>query len=121
VTQPQPAARIIVGLDRNGSHNDTVLAAALGQARLTKAAVPAAVTALAVAALPAVPAGAARRNARRQHPITRSPGTSPLTPAPTSTTVPTASWPRIRPGCTAGTSPPRMCRSVPQMVSASTR
>jgi nucleotide-binding universal stress UspA family protein len=39
VTQPQPAARIIVGLDRNGSHNDTVLAAALGQARLTKAAV----------------------------------------------------------------------------------
>jgi len=39
VTQPQPGARIIVGLDRNGSHNDTVLAAALGQARLTKAAV----------------------------------------------------------------------------------
>jgi len=39
VPQQQPAARIIVGLDRNGSHNDTVLAAALGQARLTKAAV----------------------------------------------------------------------------------
>jgi Universal stress protein UspA and related nucleotide-binding proteins len=39
VTQPQPPARIVVGLDRNGSHNDTVLAAALGQARLTKAAV----------------------------------------------------------------------------------
>ncbi len=39
MTQPQPAARIVVGLDRNGSHNDTVLAAALGQARLTKAAV----------------------------------------------------------------------------------
>ena len=39
MTQPQPGARIIVGLDRNGSHNDTVLAAALGQARLTQAAV----------------------------------------------------------------------------------
>jgi len=39
VTQQQPDARIIVGLDRNGSHNDTVLAAALSQARLTKAAV----------------------------------------------------------------------------------
>jgi nucleotide-binding universal stress UspA family protein len=39
VPQPQPAARIVVGVDRNGSHNDTVLAAALGQARLTKAAV----------------------------------------------------------------------------------
>lgn len=39
MTQPQPPARIVVGLDRNGSHNDTVLAAALGQARLTKAAV----------------------------------------------------------------------------------
>ena len=39
MTEPQPGARIIVGLDRNGSHNDTVLAAALGQARLTKAAV----------------------------------------------------------------------------------
>jgi nucleotide-binding universal stress UspA family protein len=39
VTQPQPATRIIVGLDRNGPHDDTVLAAALDQARLTKAAV----------------------------------------------------------------------------------
>jgi len=39
VTQPQGATRIIVGLDRNGSHNDNVLAAALDQARLTHAAV----------------------------------------------------------------------------------
>jgi nucleotide-binding universal stress UspA family protein len=39
VTQPQAATRIIVGLDRNGSHDDTVLAAALDQARLTHAAV----------------------------------------------------------------------------------
>jgi nucleotide-binding universal stress UspA family protein len=39
VTQPQTAARIIVGLDRRGAHNDTILAAALGQARLTNAAV----------------------------------------------------------------------------------
>ena len=29
---------------------------------------------------------------------TRSPGATVLTPAPTCSTVPTASWPRIRPG-----------------------
>ena len=34
--------------------------------------------------------------------------------------VPTPSWPRIRPLATAGTSPLRMCRSVPQMVVVST-
>jgi hypothetical protein len=28
-------------------------------------------------------------------------------------TVPTASWPRMRPGVTSGTSPPTMCKSVP--------
>src|SRR5436190_19287345 len=52
---------------------------------------------------------------------TRSPTLTFLTPAPISSTVPTASWPRIRPSVTAGTSPFRMCRSVPQMVTASTR
>jgi len=35
--------------------------------------------------------------------------------------VPTPSWPRIRPSVTAGTSPLRMCRSVPQIVVVSTR
>jgi hypothetical protein len=35
--------------------------------------------------------------------------------------VPTASWPRIVPGFTAGTSPLRMCRSVPQIVEESIR
>jgi hypothetical protein len=52
---------------------------------------------------------------------TRSPGQSRCTPEPTSSTVPTASWPRILPARTSGTSPARMCRSVPQMVVASTR
>ena len=40
---------------------------------------------------------------------------------PTSTTVPTPSCPRIRPSVTAGTSPLRMCRSVPQIVVVSIR
>jgi hypothetical protein len=40
---------------------------------------------------------------------------------PVSRMVPTASWPRIRPGVTSGTSPLRMCRSVPQMVTVSMR
>ena len=44
-----------------------------------------------------------------------------FTPRPTCSTVPTASWPRMRPAVTAGTSPLRMCRSVPQIVVASTR
>ena len=52
---------------------------------------------------------------------TRSPGCTVFTPLPTDSTVPTASWPRIRPSVTAGTSPLRMCRSVPQIVTASTR
>ena len=51
---------------------------------------------------------------------TRSPSFSDDTAAPVSTTVPTASWPRIRPSVTAGTSPLRMCRSVPQIVVVST-
>ncbi len=53
--------------------------------------------------------------------ITRSPTARVVTASPTSVMVPTASWPRIRPGATAGTSPLRMCRSVPQMVVVSTR
>ena len=52
---------------------------------------------------------------------TRSPAAIVVTAAPTSTTVPTASWPRIVPGFTAGTSPLRMCRSVPQIVDESMR
>ena len=51
---------------------------------------------------------------------TRSPFFRLLTAAPVSTTVPTASWPRTRPSVTAGTSPLRMCRSVPQIVVVST-
>ena len=52
---------------------------------------------------------------------TRSPAEKPVTAAPTSVTVPTASWPRTRPSVTASTSPWRMCRSVPQIVVVSTR
>ena len=52
---------------------------------------------------------------------TRSPALTVFTPPPTDSTVPTASWPRMRPSVTAGTSPLRMCRSVPQIVVASTR
>src|SRR5690242_8798064 len=47
---------------------------------------------------------------------TRSPSLNVVTAAPVSTTTPTASCPRIVPGVTSGTSPFRMCRSVPQMV-----
>src|SRR4029453_15747178 len=56
-----------------------------------------------------------------QETSTRSPGSSVVTAAPVSTTVPTASWPSTVPGCTAGTSPLRMCRSVPQIVAESIR
>ena len=52
---------------------------------------------------------------------TRSPSTRVVTAAPTAVTVPTASWPRIVPGFTSGTSPLRMCRSVPQIVDESIR
>ncbi len=47
---------------------------------------------------------------------TRSPAWKAVTPAPTDSTTPTPSWPRIRPGAQVGTSPLRICRSVPQMV-----
>ena len=52
---------------------------------------------------------------------TRSPGSIVVTAEPTSTMVPTASCPRIVPGLTSGTSPLRMCRSVPQIVAVSMR
>jgi len=47
---------------------------------------------------------------------TSSPTAHPTTSAPTASTMPTPSWPRMRPSVTAGRSPLRMCRSVPQMV-----
>jgi hypothetical protein len=56
-----------------------------------------------------------------QEMMTRSPTSKVATAEPVSTTVPTPSWPRIRPSVTAGTSPLRMCRSVPQMVVVSIR
>ena len=55
-----------------------------------------------------------------QEMMTRSPTLRLVTEAPISVMVPTPSWPRMRPLATAGTSPLRMCRSVPQMVVVST-
>ena len=55
-----------------------------------------------------------------QEMIARSPTSRLLTAEPTSTTVPTPSCPSTRPSVTAGTSPLRMCRSVPQIVVVST-
>src|SRR5262247_610992 len=52
---------------------------------------------------------------------TRSPSSTVVTAPPVSTIVPTASWPRIVPGSTSGTSPLRMWRSVPQIVAESIR
>jgi hypothetical protein len=51
-----------------------------------------------------------------QEMITLSPTASWVTELPTWVMMPTPSWPRMRPGVTAGTSPFRMCRSVPQIV-----
>lgn len=51
---------------------------------------------------------------------TRSPTASDVIAAPISVIVPIASCPSTRPGVTAGTSPLRMCRSVPQIVVVST-
>ena len=56
-----------------------------------------------------------------QEMITRSPTACVVTADPSSTIVPTPSCPRMRPSVTAGTSPFRMCRSVPQIVVVSTR
>src|SRR5579871_5353815 len=47
---------------------------------------------------------------------TRSPALKAVTAAPTASTMPTPSWPRMRPDVQVGTSPFRMCRSVPQIV-----
>ena len=48
--------------------------------------------------------------------ITRSPFLNCETPFPTSSITPMPSCPRILPGIHVGTSPFRMCRSVPQIV-----
>ena len=61
---------------------------------------------------------------RRRRCTRRAPGRRAgraVTAVPVATTVPTASCPSTRPSGTSGTSPLRMCRSVPQMVTASTR
>src|SRR5579872_5733208 len=47
---------------------------------------------------------------------TWSPFLKLLTALPVSSTIPTPSWPRMRPGTTSGTSPFRICRSVPHIV-----
>lgn len=47
---------------------------------------------------------------------TRSPLRKAVTLAPTSSTTPTPSCPTIRPGAQVGTSPFRICKSVPQIV-----
>ncbi len=52
---------------------------------------------------------------------TRSPGPNADTAAPTCSTTPTPSCPSTRPGSQLGTSPLRICRSVPQMVVCVTR
>jgi len=54
--------------------------------------------------------------AETQEMMTRSPGRNAVTPGPVFSTTPTPSWPRMRPGAQVGTSPLRMCRSVPQIV-----
>ena len=56
-----------------------------------------------------------------QEMMTLSPTARVATELPTSVITPTPSWPRMRPGVTAGTSPLRMCRSVPQIVVVSMR
>ena len=48
--------------------------------------------------------------------MTLSPTRNSETPAPTCSTTPTPSWPRMRPSGTTARSPFRMCRSVPQIV-----
>src|SRR3954464_2763147 len=55
-----------------------------------------------------------------QEMMTRSPTLRLVTDGPTSVMVPTPSWPKMPPLATAGTSPLRMCRSVPQIVVVST-
>jgi hypothetical protein len=47
---------------------------------------------------------------------TRSPGSKPRTAEPVCSITPMPSCPSVRPSQTLGTSPLRMCRSVPQIV-----
>jgi hypothetical protein len=47
---------------------------------------------------------------------TRSPALNAVTAGPAVSTTPMPSWPRIRPGWQVGTSPFKICRSVPQIV-----
>ena len=68
--------------------------------------------------VPTEPAPPAGGYARDEHPVADD---HVPTAAPTSCTVPTASWPRILPAVTSGRSPFRIWRSLPQMVVASTR
>ena len=65
MTQPQRTTRIIVGLDRNGSHNDLVLQAALDQARLTNAALSVVHALAPDTAIPTAPADIAASRDRR--------------------------------------------------------
>jgi hypothetical protein len=62
-----------------------------------------------------------RRQAEMQEINTRSPGWNAVTAGPVLSTMPTPSWPRMRPGTQVGTSPSRMCRSAPQIVVIATR
>ena len=56
-----------------------------------------------------------------QFTATRSPGEKDLTPAPTSSTTPTNSWPSTVSGVARGTAPRMICRSLVQMVERVTR
>lgn len=53
--------------------------------------------------------------------VTRSPGRTVVTAAPTSSTTPTISWPTVMPGTARGTEPCLMCRSLVQMLDKVTR
>ncbi len=60
--------------------------------------------------------GSQRPQALMHEMSTWSPGLKVLTAAPTESTMPTPSWPRMVPGLHVATSPLRMWRSVPQIV-----
>ncbi len=60
--------------------------------------------------------GSQRPQALMQEISTWSPGLKLVTAAPTDSITPTPSCPRMVPGLQVGTSPLRMCRSVPQIV-----
>ena len=52
--------------------------------------------------------------------VTRSPGFTLVTALPTSSTMPTISWPTVMPGTARGTLPCLMCRSLEQMLASVT-